>query len=194
MTVKQLFAMQLSGAWNTSGLGVQWRYDKSLKLLEFQYTTSAEDWRQNFHFFPRLCRVRYIAAFAHHGFVDMFNSVWREIYPIVDCDEITIAGYSQGAALASLFAFAMRAVFDTKVRLITFGCPRIYWGLYPRSSRELFAGDHYMVRGDIVTHVPFAFMGFSRGGMAHRIGPHRMIWWTHHRPEEYLANLPDTEA
>ena len=50
--------------------------------------------------------------------------------------------------------------------------------------------SRWYVRGDLVTTVPWAFLGYQHVGMKHPIGPNKFPWWTHHRPVEYDTYLP----
>ena len=199
MTVKELYNRQLIGDWTTSGLDVQWRYSKlddSRGLLEFQCTQTTDDWIENLKFWPHKSKSN-AGVYIHDGFYDMWDSVCMKVSAkssdLNEGDKLIITGYSQGAALAVLAAMSFRYL-GMNVTLVTFGCPRLFWGYVPRQVRKNLAGTHYAVRGDLVTHVPPSLFGYSRGGKCVRIGPKSMIKVEKHEPVNYQNYLPDTEV
>lgn len=196
MTVKELFNRQLTGEWTTSGKDVQWRFSvvDGINLLEFQCTSTADDWIENLKFWPKFTHD---SMFIHAGFCEMWRSISADIasktFDISKDAIFIITGYSQGSALATISGYCFKAL-GYNVKLITFGCPRIFWGYVPIKIRKLLFGTHYAVRGDIVTHLPPAILGYSRGGKCVRIGPKSMIKVEKHEPVNYQNYLPDAEV
>lgn len=165
----------------------------------FQWSNGKQDWRNNFKFLaipwkpykhmkrPWLC---------HRGFL----KVWKAIEPHLQeairdqaIKKIEIVGYSHGAALALLcYEYVKYNRPEVSVRGVGFGCPRVFWGVIPKTVKERFK-DFRVVRNghDIVTHVPPAFLGYRHTGticQIKKVGDGlRPV--NDHRPEEYAAVL-----
>jgi triacylglycerol lipase len=212
--MKELFEKTDSGPWVTSGRDVQYRIERSGNnlFLCFQRTVSKGDWGYNFKFLPDIFGVIFgslanlfpkhpykrmpVLWFAHRGFVLLWQSVRDEVIAAVSkhfdtgATSIVVLGYSQGAALATLAHEDIRiSIPHLPLLTYAFASPRVLW-LPAKKIRERFSNlSHYSVRGDIVTMVPFVWMGFRHVGTGVKIGPPAFPSARHHYPDQYLEYL-----
>ena len=173
------------------------RENGTLKIF-FEWSDGLEDWRNNFKFLvipwkpyksmkkPWLC---------HRGFL----KVWKSIKPYIeerlyssDITKIEIVGYSHGAALALLcYEYCVFNRPNIEIKGVGFGCPRVFWGIVPKSVKERF-GNFKVIRNgnDIVTHVPPVLLGFRHVSEVIKIGEGKSEGLIDdHREDNYLANL-----
>lgn len=194
--MRDLFDRVTQGPWTTSGLDVQYRLERvGDKLwLFFECTSSKGDWFFNFLFFRTLYKDMEIPMRVHRGFARLWHSVRDEIMDklasevALGASHLTIVGYSQGAALATLahedVGFQLPGLSCVTVG---FGAPKVLW--WPsKKIRERFRGlIRATVRGDIVTMVPpplYSHVGTEQlYGTPHAPSPSR------HEPDEYRLYL-----
>jgi len=193
MTINNLLQSATSGPWQTAGLGVQYRIERDgyESRLYFQSTASDSDWLFNLAFPPRPYRDQPIPWRAHWGFATLYKSARDEIIPqVLHAERVTVAGFSQGAALTVLAHEDI--VFHrgpTGIQSYAFAPPRVLWLPSP-AIRERFEGLTVIRRrGDVVTMVPPWTWGYRHVGRFIKIGAAALPWPTHHRPEEYEAAL-----
>lgn len=146
--------------------------------LYLQCTTSKQDWRNNFDFPAVAYRDMPKTWRAHRGFV----RVWKSIEPCVKdyimdpkIKRIIIVGYSHGASLACLaheYVWFNRPDIRDDCYSYAFEPARVFWGFHiPKDLKERWKNLYVIRNGsDIVTHVPFAFMGFKHVGNLIKIG------------------------
>lgn len=195
MKALEMFNALQEGEWTTSGLDVQWRIrvaDDGLRMLEFQQTVGESDWRHNFEIVPQCVKPYSDMEHpwrAYGGFVALWKSVRDEVVAAaLDCVD-AVTGFSQGAALAVL-AKEDLSYRGMSLHLMTFGCPRMVWGYVPDAVRARLRGIHVIVRGDIVTMVPPALLGYRRIGVDDvRGSAFRLPSPKWHRPDEYRKAL-----
>jgi triacylglycerol lipase len=179
-----------------AGDGVHFRLvkDGTKVTLVFPGTWDEHGWWHNFDIAVLPYRDMKTPFRVHRGFLKLWKSARDQIMGTIAAmagSEITILGYSQGAALATLahedVGFQYPSMYCTTM---AFASPRVLWAP-PSSIRARFVGlTRYTVRGDIVTEVPPAFMGYSHIGADVKLGPPAFPWWTHHMPSEYERSLP----
>lgn len=193
MTYLDAFNNCLTGPWKTSGLDVQYKIDDEGRLF-FLCTSRKEDWKYNFDFFPAPAapyKDMPFSWFAHGGFIALWKSVSDEIlHAFAGGLPTLIAGYSQGAAIATLAHEAF--YFETGLfpRTLAFASPRVIWASPGLDKR--FEGLHNIyVKGDIVHHVPFALLGFHHIGTTECFGPPALIRPFNHTPEQYRKYLKE---
>lgn len=155
-----------------------WEKKGRTLYLYFEKSNGATDWRRNLDFpakpYKRMGRTLW---YAHRGFL----AAWREIQPRVaplirdlEVEEIIIAGYSHGAAVAVFcheYAWFHRPELREKLYGYGFGCPRVFWGI--PAGKLLKRWEHFVVirnLDDIVTHLPPACFGFSHVGTVLEVG------------------------
>ena len=175
--------------------------------IYFDMTGSKMDWRTNFSFFVKPYKHMLITWRCHGGFL----KVWKAIQPYLtnlinnlEFRRIVIVGYSHGAALATLcHEYVWYCRPDLRegdgITGYGFGCPRVYWG---RMKKELAVRwkNFHPVRNltDLVTHVPFRFMGFRHVnkvlqlpnvGLYRKYTPLKCI--NAHYPKNYIHSIKE---
>ena len=166
-------------------------------FLFFEQSRGGEDWSNNLDFRIRPYDDMHPVWYCHAGFLKVFKSVLPYLEPYLSDPEIrrvVIVGYSHGGALAIL---CHEAVWfrrpDIRKHLVSFayGAPRVLFGAVPKEVRERFA-ELYLIQnaGDLVTHIPPAFLGYRHVGNIISIGEKgKYSPVDAHRPESYLAEL-----
>jgi len=143
--------------------------DKSSILVAFRGTEAvAEDWLTDLDF-PK---VRGPRGLVHRGFLEAMETIWSELVETLrtfrTADQgLWLTGHSLGAALATLAA--VRLEFETRFEtsgLYTFGSPRVGDARFRRFAesrlgRRTFRFANYR---DLVTRVPFEWMGYEHVG------------------------------
>ena len=155
--------------------------DRCSILVAFRGTEPmAEDWLTDLDF-PK---VRGPRGLVHGGFQDALNVIWSDLAETLRTfrtagQGLWLTGHSLGAALATLAA--ARLEFETRVEtsgLYTFGSPRVGDGQFRRFAESRFGRRNFRFANyrDLVTRVPFEWMGyehvgqvryFDAGGMLH---------------------------
>ena len=138
--------------------------------------------------------------YAHRGFL----RVWKSIEPYVAeqisdkrIKKIITVGYSHGAAIAVLcheYVWFHRPDLREKINGYGFGCPRVFWGMQTKETKERWRRFE-VIRNidDIVTHVPPVWLVFSHVGSVITIGKRgRYSKIDAHRSENILKELADT--
>lgn len=176
---------------NAGDYALRWNWD-TLKIF-FEWSDGKEDWRNNFDFPAKPYKDMQHLWFCHRGFL----KVWKSIEPYLvdaisdpDIHKIEIVGYSHGAAIAMLcYEYCIFHRPDAVVEGVGFGCPRVFWGIVPKTVQGRFSGFQVVRNGkDIVTHVPPAIFGFRHVGEVVKIGKSKGIIKDHY-PDEYRASL-----
>lgn len=175
------------------------REGSTLKIF-FEWSDGFEDWINNFRFlavpkkpYKKMNKI----WFCHRGFF----KVHKSILPYIEAEimnpkneKIEIVGYSHGAAIALLcYEYCVFNRPDIEVTGVGFGCPRVFWGIVPRSVKERF-NNFLVVRNgkDIVTHVPPALFGYRHISKVLKIGEGKSEGLIDdHREENYIFNLKD---
>jgi len=198
MTPKETFLSATSGPWRTAGDDVQYRIadDSEAIRLYFQCTVSESDWLHNFDVAIEPYRAMPCSWAAHRGFVRLWRSVRDGLLSEVEAllaaraRPITVAGYSQGAALATLAHEDIGFnVLGSVVRGAGFGTPRVVWG-WLTDDRRWAAFHRWNVRGDIVSALPPSAMGYRHVGVRHDLGTFAFPSAERHKPEYYEQWLP----
>lgn len=109
-------------------------------------------------------------SLVHKGFLDAYKSLSPEIMKYVaahsDAVHVSITGHSLGGAMATLCHVDLARAFPPlKLALYTFGSPRVgndyFVDIANRSGTISWRVVH---KRDVVTQIPFMFMGFSHVG------------------------------
>lgn len=162
--------------------------------IYFEPSAGATDWQNNLDFPARV----YGDWFAHRGFVRVWCAAEPYLAPRI-CDpsvrSLRVVGYSHGAALAVLcheFAWYHRPDLRAEMEGYGFGCPRVVWGIPPKDRWDRFTVVR--VRGDTVTHLPPAWLGYTHVGRLLELGTSGAYHGVDaHRPETYLKELQQAE-
>ena len=171
--------------------------DGARLFLWFEQSNGITDWGRNLNFPARAYKSGTFTWFCHRGFL----SAWKEIREhlstaILDDSvrEITIVGYSHGAAVALLcheYVWYMRQDLRARMQGVGFGCPRVVWGYLPQAMRVRW--EHFLVvrnLDDIVTHLPPALLGYFHVSPILEIGTSGQYSRVDaHRPEHYETEL-----
>ena len=163
--------------------------------LFFEHSDGIADWLNNFRFLAipwKPYKEMQHPWFCHRGFL----RVWKSIKPHIESEifdpeirKIEIVGYSHGAAIALLcYEYCKFNRPHIDIEGVGFGCPRVFWGIVPKSVKKRFENFTVVRNGrDIVTHVPPALFGFRHVSKMAKIGQTNLV--DDHRPEKYLLNL-----
>lgn len=178
------------------------RIVKDRMTIAFRGSDSLKDWKIN----SKFCKseVPYNNYFSkikvHAGFVSTYKSknVRKKIHEIVTdkIKKIYITGHSYGAALAILCADDLEYNFpDKEYEIVVFGCPRVGNSAFKKSyNLRLFKTLRVENKNDLVTKVPFAFLGYRHVGSQISIGRNsffRPFSMKKHSLQEYYSNIWD---
>jgi hypothetical protein len=195
---RALFDACQQGPWTRSGDDVWYRleeHDDGLLLL-FPGTPDEHGWLHDFDVAIDMYKGMGTPFRVHRGFARLWQSVHREVIARIiasgPAEGLTIAGYSQGAALATLAHEDIGYNLPhLPVATHAFASPRLLWMPAKAIRKRFMALTRWSVRGDLVTLVPPAWAGYRHvGGEDNKLGPFALPWWTHHLPQEYQRNLP----
>ncbi|MCB5288270.1 MAG: lipase family protein [Candidatus Cloacimonetes bacterium] len=164
--------------WDTIGTDTQYRileYPDEVVII-FCPSNSKADWKINFAFPKKPYKQMPTPFYVHGGFLEE----WKKINDFflkaaAEFDKpITLTGWSYGGAMATLcyedFWFNFFHA-RTKMRLITFGAPRVIGAKNFKSIANRFEGAVLYANGsDVVTCVPPAVLGFRHVRKLTRIG------------------------
>jgi len=200
MSLVDLFNRACRAGANTAGQNTQYslyQTDDTL-YLSIQGSCDVDDWIHNFMFwFTPLVWKPYKGMkhlwLVHAGFAKAWklarDQIAKDVKDSIGNRKLVIMGFSHGAALAVL----AHEYFDYEhyaPETHAFGCPRVVWGFPHSDVLYRFCNLHlYQARGDIVTHVPFALMGYRHVGEVRKFGPRRWITHLPHTLPNYRAVL-----
>ena len=171
--------------------------------LYFQPSVSKKDWINNFFFFATPYREMTTKWYCHRGYLRVWKSIKEDIrervfnahYP-ADFDEIVIVGYSHGGSLATLAHEWVWFHFPSlRKRMVGygFGATRVYcwWFGHMRKKLKERWENFFPVRNskDIVTHCPFAFLGFRHVNKLIKLDYESSGPIKSHYPEKYENGL-----
>ena len=174
-------------------------------FLCFQWSSSVEDWKNNFDFPATPYKDMQIEWKCHRGFLRVWKSIEPYIEPIIRDETVRkfiIIGYSHGAAVAALAHeyvwFNRPDLRENGLEGYGFGSPRVYWGTTIKEELKERWKNFYPIRNceDIVTHVPLTIMGFKHVGNLICIGndeyadrKFKLKCLDAHRPVNYTLSL-----
>jgi predicted lipase len=145
-------------------------------IIAFYGSNSDADWKTNFNFFKKPYKNMEVPFHVHRGFLKVWKLINDFFLDLVKDVEkpITIVGHSYGAAVATLCMEDIWFNYPKKrdtLKLVTFGSPRVIgWYNYRKIKERWNNSSIYENRLDLVTHVPFAFMGFRHVQKITKIG------------------------
>lgn len=177
--------------------------DKNLRLF-FEHSNGIEDWINNFDFKAVPYSGMSDVWYCHGGFLRVFKSVTPFIKKVIgelhdQIENITVVGYSHGAALAVLcheFIVFNYPKFQHMTFSYGFGCPRVIAEGVPNEVAQRWETFH-VIRNldDLVTHLPPEILGYTHVGYTIEIGKKGKYSCENcpdidaHRPENYIAEL-----
>ena len=180
MTLHELFSVCLHIPYATVGLSANYavKREGATLYIFFQDSDGKNDWKINLDFPAKPYRhMDKPTWFAHRGFA----RTWKEIEPFLapeiadkSVNEVVIAGYSHGGALAMLcheYVWYHRPDLRDRLMGYGFGAPRVFWGRRTAALKERWK-RFTVVRNlnDIVTRLPPAVLGFAHMGTLLKIG------------------------
>lgn len=149
--------------------------------LMFQHSSGCADWKNNLDFPAKPYHNMNGIWFCHRGFL----RVWKAMKDIIENEveaiiakktyvkEIICIGYSHGAALSLFATEDMFFKYGDKIKVsgYGYGCPRVVFGILPRSVKERFVNFN-VIRNipDLVTHLPPALLLYHHVGNMIEIG------------------------
>lgn len=168
--------------------------------ITFRGSDSSKDWLTNLTFWKKTIpydntdtKIR-----VHTGFINAYKTpAVREniLAAITDgIHYIKISGHSQGAALSVLCAVDIQYNYpDRDIEVTLFGCPRVGNRAFMLSYNKRVDKTIRVENGnDIVTKVPFAFMGYRHVGAKIHVGAlrHPFHFSAHdHYQHEYYSRV-----
>ena len=195
----ELFDDCLSRNYRQSANGASWDVEQQDGHLTvyFQKSNGIVDWINNADLFSVPYREMNPPWQCHGGFLRVWKSVKPLIEPYVlnpSVQEITVVGYSHGAALSVLcheFIYYRRRDLRDRLKGFGFGCPRVLYGCVPPDV-ALRWERFYVIRNldDLVTHLPPRTLGYCHVGNLVEIGEAGLYSAIDaHRPESYRTQL-----
>lgn len=177
------------------------RIVKNEIIIVFRGSDSKKDWKTDSKFWKTeipygnsRSKIR-----VHSGFINAYKSpnIRMRIQKYVsdfDIQKIYLTGHSYGAALAVLCAVDLEYNFPKKdYEVMVFGCPRVGNNAFKKSyNLRLFKTLRVENSGDIVTKIPFAFLGYRHVGAKFKIGKNKRgipFSMKKHNLQEYYSNI-----
>lgn len=168
--------------------------------ITFRGTDSPKNWETDFTFWQKTIpydnaesKIRihagFLNAYKMHGVRDkILESITHDIH------YLKISGHSLGAALAVLCAVDIQYSYpDRNIEVILFGCPRVGNKAFMSSYNKRVNNTVRIENGnDIVTKLPFAFMGYRHVGAKLHIGSRHFplhLSANDHYPHKYYSAL-----
>jgi len=184
-TILEVYDWAITGPWyENAETDTEWKYrmcgESYPELLEISFQGSSEffkdgelqlDWKQNFNFFAKAYRTAKPTWLAHRGFIKKWKSIEKDLYFIINKyrpGRISITGFSQGAAIATLAHEAIwfkYPEYRNRLNTVVFGSPRVLWFWNLKKIRERWDHLTRFENGmDIVVGIPWWLMGFRHVG------------------------------
>jgi len=150
--------------------------------ITFRGSDSDQDWKTNLAFQKKTIpygntgsKIR-----VHTGFINAYksNAVRGTIHGMIseDIRQVRISGHSLGAALAILCGVDLEYNFPEKdYEVVVFGAPRVGNRAFRDSyNKRVFKTLRIENGNDIVTKLPFAFLGYRHVGIRIHVGKPRL--------------------
>lgn len=200
MNLTKLFERCLNIPYFQTGKSANYAFEnKNNKLyIYFEESDGDNDWRINLDFPAKpYNRMGQTVWFAHRGFLNTWKEIEAKLQPYImdiNVKEITVTGYSHGAAIALLcheYVWYNRPELRDLLKGYGFGCPRVIHGAKGIKITERWE-NFTVIRNidDIVTHLPPASLGYIHVGKLLEIGKKgRYTPIDAHRPENILREL-----
>ncbi len=176
--------------------------DPDTLYIVFRGSDGKKDWLDNIRFWKK--EVRKSTPYkdvnkkikVHNRFMWQYKQVRKIIHDEIKerkPNKIIVLGHSLGGALTTLCSLDIEFNFNMiYVSAVTFGSPRVGNRHFKKSYNKRVPDSIRVVNGkDIVTKVPFGWMGFHHVAVLHKIGKrswYKLFSVTDHYPQEYYKN------
>ena len=182
-----------------SGVECFLRRKEDVLWITFRGTDSPREWFSNLSFWKKTIpydntetKIR-----VHTGFINTYKGKGVRdgiLNTVTGANFIKISGHSRGAALAVLCAVDIQYNFpDRDIEVVLFGCPRVGNKAFMQSyNKRVDKTVRVENSNDIVTKIPFTFMGYSHVGAKVHIGSRRLPFVfsaNDHFPHNYYSAL-----
>lgn len=168
--------------------------------ITFRGSTTHKDWKTNLTFRRKTIPYGNISSKirVHSGFLEIYKApnVRASIHNMIskDIQQVKISGHSQGAALAILCGVDLEYNFpDKDYEVVLFGAPRVGNRAFRESyNKRLFKTLRVENGNDIITKLPFVWMGYRHVGIEIHIGSPRipcLVTHKSHYPQSYYKNI-----
>lgn len=169
--------------------------------ITFRGSDSRKDWKVNSKFWKSVIPYNNYRSKirVHSGFIGAYKSksIRDKIQKEIEKNKIkkvALTGHSYGAALAVLCAVDLEYNFPKNdYEVIVFGCPRVGNKYFQRSyNLRVFKTLRVENVSDLVTKVPFAFMGYRHVGACLKIGDKHKFSFPNmhaHALQEYYPHI-----
>jgi triacylglycerol lipase len=187
---------------NSEKTGVQYSVriqGDTIKII-FRGTDSLKDaitdirfWRKTIPYGNYYSKIK-----VHHGYINAYKceDVRSEIHSFItkDIQKIKITGHSYGAALACLCAIDLQYNFPEKdYEVVLFGCPRLGNAAFKKSyNKRIFKTVRVENGNDVISKIPFAWMGFRHIGTRLHVGSPRILFFysiNQHKAQAYYEQI-----
>ena len=176
------------------------RKRKEKLVIVFRGSDSKKDWLTDFQFWKKTVPYNNFSSKirVHSGFLNAYKSksVRDKIHSLITKDiyKIQITGHSYGAGLATLCAVDLEYNFSyIDYEVILFGSPRVGNKAFKESyNKRVFKTIRVENGNDIVTKIPFKFLGYRHIGTKLHIGNPQLfgiISFSEHELEKYYNKL-----
>lgn len=179
MRLSELFSRCLAASYTHLDGGLDYAVERrdGISYLYLEHSNGREDWLKNLDF-PSAAYLRdgEVAFYAHRGFLNSFRAlepILREIAAHPPA-AMRIVGYSHGGALAVLaheYLFYHCPPLRPQLFSYAFAPPRVLFGKNRAEMRDRFLQlTAVRNRGDLVTHLPPATLGYYHVGRMVAVG------------------------
>ena len=167
--------------------------------IVFRGSDSKKDWKADMTFEKTIIPYgnKKSNIRVHSGFIGTYKSknVRDKIHEFVtdNIQKIVLTGHSYGEALAILCGVDLQYNFPQKdFEVVVFGCPRVGNRAFKKSyDLRIFKTLRIENPGDIVTKVPFSFLGYRHVGIKLKLKRTKKFWSVvnNHSLQEYYSNF-----
>ena len=174
---------------------------KDATYIVCRETTGKKDWKTNFQFWKKPYKRMNKIFFVHSGFMKDYSAIKESILKWMDEkynkeNKLIIVGYSQGGAIAQLIYEELIFKGYKVEECVTFASPKVFTFINRKELNRRMPNIRRIENGqDIVTRLPWNFLGYFHLGKTIRTGKKRLwflpfgLFGKHHQKESYLESL-----
>lgn len=180
MTLVDLYNRACNAGSKTAGKNTQYSLFSTpdTLYLSIEGSRDTQDWLFNLDFAVAPYKHMDTKWRVHKGFATAWrlarDQIVQDVSNTIGNRRLVCLGFSHGAALTVL-AHEFFTYNGYRVESHGFGCPRVLW-MPSKDIRSRFTNlILHQARGDIVTKIPPAFIGYSHVGVIKEYGPHKLL-------------------